>query len=269
MRFGTIAGKAFLALSKEAQLFVALEEKCTEEETLLHYLKYATFALTNKESVGDQKKKNLATVLHQIEFLLDKGVNPDVASQGKTALLMVLKCPELVKLLLIKGANPNASSQFLFTPLHWIASFANSENSLISAELLASKGADLEIKNDQGKHALDLLNREVSFSFKNKFEKVTKNPRPFDEIPVLPLEKNQDLESAEWTLTKEDELDIELYKKASTIMTSLSFFGKDTLILKHENRVLEINKVYARYCYENTKEEVNFHSDNYGPVMSI
>ena len=59
---------------------------------------------------------------------------------------------EIVRLLLAKGADPNARSQSGSTPLHTVG-FTGDRASL---DLLLKHGADPEIKNNDGKTARDI-----------------------------------------------------------------------------------------------------------------
>jgi ankyrin repeat protein len=85
----------------------------------------------------------------------DLGSTPLHIAAGRSA-------PDIVKLLLEKGAAINVKDNSGATPLH-IAAFSGHKENL---ELLLSKGADVHAKDNQGKTARDYaetgVNREIS-----------------------------------------------------------------------------------------------------------
>jgi ankyrin repeat protein len=88
-----------------------------------------------------------------VKILLDRGADPNAANKaGATALMWAI--PELakVKLLVARGANVNARSADLRrTPLLIAAGYPNTVNVL---RVLVSKGADIRAKDREGMHAL-------------------------------------------------------------------------------------------------------------------
>ncbi len=88
-----------------------------------------------------------------VRLLLDRGADPDAATKtGATALMWAVPDLEKVRLLVEHGANVNARSNNLGrTPLLIAAGYPGSTDTL---RVLLDKGADLRAKDKNGEHAL-------------------------------------------------------------------------------------------------------------------
>jgi ankyrin repeat protein len=90
--------------------------------------------------------------------LLDAGADVNMQSHESMKIaalhsaLATIKRPDLVKLLLARGANPNARAAAGLTPLHSAAQGGDTE----LARLLLEKGADVNARDDRGRSPRDL-----------------------------------------------------------------------------------------------------------------
>ena len=93
-----------------------------------------------------------------VKLLLDRGADPNATtSTGATALMWAVPNVEKVRLLIARGADVNARSTNLGrTPLLIAASYPSSVEVL---RLLLAKGADLRAKDRNGEHALGFAAR--------------------------------------------------------------------------------------------------------------
>lgn len=91
-----------------------------------------------------------------VALLLDRGA--DVNQWARSPRVQALhaaaagRCVDCVRVLLEKGADPNAAQEQGFRALHEAAS----SNDRVMAELLIAKGAQPDIRNDKGKTSADL-----------------------------------------------------------------------------------------------------------------
>jgi ankyrin repeat protein len=114
-----------------------------EKQTILH------FAAAKQHVVLLQYLLNQPTIKTLIN-------SPD--SDGKTPLHLTIKTGdyrEVVELLLMKGADPNAKTTFQYTPMHWAAMHGRYE----CAKLLLSQNVDVDDLNANGDMPLDLAIR--------------------------------------------------------------------------------------------------------------
>lgn len=109
--------------------------------------------------------------LNEVKKMIDLGVDLDKPSSinGMTPLILAIEGdqPLILELLLENGANPNKKCNISgLTPLHWAVDYAtdgmwqNNRDTPYSEpieciRILLSYGADMNIKDDQGKTVLD------------------------------------------------------------------------------------------------------------------
>ncbi len=92
-----------------------------------------------------------------VDLLLERGADPNIASQNNLHVMplhsaVAARHLDIARELLSEGADPNAHQQDGFTPLHEAAQNGQAE----MVELLLAYGADPAVTKDDGKTALDL-----------------------------------------------------------------------------------------------------------------
>jgi ankyrin repeat protein len=194
--------KAFDTLSVQARLHIKLEDATTDHEKFKHCVNYATEIAQKKSltKVDETTDINLKIIMQLIKSYLNSGVHPDsLDDNNHPAIFDAITYPELVKLLLENGANPNFQDKLQHTPLHHVAMIFHSfyeENLFITAEILSAAGADLNLKNSNGKKAIELIkdtllvDKDKIGEIENRFKHITDFPRQINEIPIQPTEES-------------------------------------------------------------------------------
>jgi ankyrin repeat protein len=95
------------------------------------------------------------------KFLIEKGADVNATNHfGGTPLLVVARdkvAPAVVQLLLQSGARVGATDGSGENALHKLAWFGYPQENIRSAQILLDAGADVNVKNRQGKTPLDIL----------------------------------------------------------------------------------------------------------------
>lgn len=112
------------------------------------------------------REDNTAKLLHfidsnnynEVKSLLEKGVSPDIKSDGGTPILVSAASKgywSIVKLLLDYRANVNSRDRSGFNALFWVV--AGKDLDLDTIQLLIQKGADVNVKNSSDLTPLNML----------------------------------------------------------------------------------------------------------------
>lgn len=212
---------AFNALSLQAQLYIKLSKSTTDQERFMHCVRYAT-NIANRKSLGTVDKlntTNLKVIMQLIQSYLDSGVDPDTVQMELSALFYAITFPELVNLLLMRGANPNFQNTSLLSALHLAAQCFDSlyqEKLFITAELLAAAGANIHAKDERGRTPVELIRKKFNLSEKQinevevRFKQITEHPRESHEICSTVVEQSP---YSELQLTERDNINIRLYRE--------------------------------------------------------
>ena len=118
------------------------------------------------------------TTSKDVEMLLDKGANVNAQLyEGASALSMACTVlnEDVVRTLILRGANVNLKDSEGYTPLHEIARYGDGahkeQQEIVSAitNLLIENGANVNAKNDQGQTPLELVrhNKELASLLKS------------------------------------------------------------------------------------------------------
>ena len=97
-----------------------------------------------------------------VRLLLEAGADPNLTDDsGISPLHMAALCAsDCIKLLLAAGADPNVTCEDRFTPLHWASYAPYQKGTSMSlpdvCHLLIAYGADISIKNKNGRTPLDI-----------------------------------------------------------------------------------------------------------------
>ncbi len=213
--------EAFSTLSIQAQLYIKLADASSDQERFLQCVRYATDIAQRKflGEIGKILNESLKVIMRLINSYLDSGVHPDTADHHHTpAIFHAVTNPELVKLLLTRGANPNLQNDFQSTALHWVAMFFDSyyvENLFTTAELLAAAGANITTKDDRNERPVDvikksfILSEDTIIKMKARFKELTEHPRELGEISTTSTEQSA---NADLQLTEMDTHKIRLYR---------------------------------------------------------
>lgn len=221
MRLRSKKEKAFDTLSIQAKLHIKLEEATTDQEKFIQCIHYATDIAQRKSlsNVNEITNTNLKIIMQLIKSFLNSGVNPDSTENNVPAIFHAVTYPELVNLLLTRGANPNFQTNSQATALHRAAIFFHSfyvENLYTTAELLAAAGIDIDAKDDQGKKPIELIKETLLLSeeeigdIETRFKQVTEHPREINEIPIQLVEESP---YSYLLLTEADNVKIALYNE--------------------------------------------------------
>lgn len=213
--------KAFATLSLQAQLYIKLQEATTDEQKFIQCINYATNISQRKQlgKIDEMTDTNLKVIMQLITSYLDSGVDPDSLDNTIPAICHAVTCPELVKLLLARGANPDSLTHTQCTALHWVAMAFHSyyvESLFVSAELLAAAGANINAKDQDGKTPIEFikktffLNEDKIRKIEEKFKLITEHPREFSAISTTITDQSlySDLQ-----LTEKDLAQIGLYRE--------------------------------------------------------
>ncbi len=258
MKLKSVKAKAFSALSLEARLHFNLEHSKNDDEKLFHYISYVDQVSSPKSfdlELDEDQEENLQIAMSIISAYIENDVvSPDATLNELPAISHAINCPEIIKWLLAKGANPNLGSQNGYTPLHWIAFHWNSYHTrslLLSAELIASKGGDLNALSNDWQKPIDLIDKITGLAseyrrqtFVDQFNEKTKNPRVFEDIIIPPTQKNTNLISI--PLSELDRMDLKLYEELCQQNRSLF---SDTFVLNFEDKRFLVVGKGARPAY--------------------
>lgn len=243
--------EALARLSPNARLQVNLQESKTPEEKFMHYIDY----VTDPRNVLNKSTENMKVVMREIDnfmhlYRFQKGNLSEALFTS--ALFPSLDCPELVKLLLEAGANPDFQNESGNTPLHftvYCSLFPRQKNLLLSAELLSSSMENTDVKNNLGKSALELVNYKPYWSpqenreFENAFKKIIDKPRARHIIEIPMTERS----NGSFTLSEYDKKDIGLYNLGIVPRPRLSIFDKGKKPLPAEMTGLLFDKSSSGY----------------------
>jgi len=125
-------------------------QDCNGQTPLIHAI---SLTYTIKESPWERSHNHPEIV----QMLLDKGANPNLPDKfGKTALhhaVSIRPKPKVINMLLEKGANINLQCKSGWTALHIAAQGSKSK----IVEILLQNGADPNLQDRYGRTALDLV----------------------------------------------------------------------------------------------------------------
>jgi hypothetical protein len=302
MRVKSAIEKMFDNLSMQAKLKIKLDRAESDQEKFILYVEYASLIAEEEElerlensifgeTTENQARKNFKKiVIDSIKWYLDKEkMSPNTMSKkcGYDVIFVpvlnyAVSCPEVVDLLLARGANPNLQSDSGNTPLHEISKMLPSfytDQLLKSTALLVSAGADSNLKNKDNKIPCDLVTNTIAL--KDQFIRATEPSfatavresfggtsellYPCEEQPVLPLseedlaqihEYNQLLKSKVQLKKKPDEApEAMLSRKA--VMQRLVSSNEDRPADNLDNPPISLGKPsgvieYSSDCYSNS-----------------
>ena len=207
-------------LSVQAQFHIKFEAAKTINEKFITCIGYATL-IEQRKTLGKMDAVTIAAqqfIMGLIKSYLNSGIHPDTAGKSAPALFDAVTYPELVKLLLSRGANPDICYSGR-NPLHEVARYFHTyytHNLFLTAEILACFGANPGAINNDGKKPIELIkntfwaSQETISKLLMEFKQVTECPRHSDQI----INANEEtVPPSSLPLTEADLLKIGLYQK--------------------------------------------------------